>query len=461
MLKNSNECTKSELDLFYIPPTNTSIEEGRWVTCQPKTKVDSGSIEFLVSKDQYYIDLSNVYLKVQARVLIYTDDSTSVISENSIVAPVNNFMHSLFSQVDIKLNNISIENSNSVYPYKAYINELLNHGQEIKNTMLQSSLFFKDTAGKMDSIVIPAAASASSSSSAQGVQNNENKNEVKLDINEGFLNRRKLITSNGGSVDMCGRLHCDLFNSNRYLLNNVELQVNLTRNKNEFCLMGDNKNYGVKINNISLMVRKVSISPSVSLAHNLVLEKSLASYPLKEIIIRPITIESGVSTFTKDISSGTLPTRVVLGMVTNSAFSGAKNKNPFNFQHFNISSLDLRVNDISYPYSNALKFDFDKKEYMSGYWTLFDNIDNNKNGNYITRDDYANGYTLFAFDLSPDLCSGEHFSLQKTGTVSVELNFSKNTPEVLTLLAYFEMDKILYINNDRNVEYVKHVFSSK
>ena len=32
---NSLECTKSELDLFVVPTTNTAIEEGQWDTIQP------------------------------------------------------------------------------------------------------------------------------------------------------------------------------------------------------------------------------------------------------------------------------------------------------------------------------------------------------------------------------------------------------------------------------------------
>jgi len=48
-------------------------------------------------------------------------------------------------------------------------------------------------------------------------------------------------------------------------------------------------------------------------------------------------------------------------------------------------------------------------------------------GNSISRDDYANGYTLFAFDLTPDLsanCAG-HWNLVKHESLRLKMRFAK------------------------------------
>ena len=43
----SQECTKSELDLFTIPATQTSITKGQWIEYHPLRNItDSGPIEF-------------------------------------------------------------------------------------------------------------------------------------------------------------------------------------------------------------------------------------------------------------------------------------------------------------------------------------------------------------------------------------------------------------------------------
>ena len=48
--------------------------------------------------------------------------------------------------------------------------------------------------------------------------------------NKGFLARRKVLIGNG-SIELCDRLHIDLFNSN--LLNKVGIKVKIERSKNK------------------------------------------------------------------------------------------------------------------------------------------------------------------------------------------------------------------------------------
>jgi len=56
----SCECTKSELDLFIVPPTQTSIETGTFVEYNPIATISQGTpIEFSVTgAGQEYLDLS-------------------------------------------------------------------------------------------------------------------------------------------------------------------------------------------------------------------------------------------------------------------------------------------------------------------------------------------------------------------------------------------------------------------
>ena len=50
---------------------------------------------------------------------------------------------------------------------------------------------------------------------------------------------------------------------------------------------------------------------------------------------------------------------------------------------------------------------------IAGYQSLFSGIGklSQDTGNRINRSDYGSGYTLFAFDLTPDHCPGDHFQL--------------------------------------------------
>ena len=148
--QDSTVCIKSELDLFMTPSTNTSITSGGWFEINPTSSLSIGTpIEFRYEgSSNHYLQLSKTSLYLQVSVL---KDKTRVTTDIQ-VAPVNNFMHSLFSQIELSFNGQSFENSNNVYPYKAYLTDLLNYGQDSKNSYLQSSLFYKDDAGQHDNI---------------------------------------------------------------------------------------------------------------------------------------------------------------------------------------------------------------------------------------------------------------------------------------------------------------------
>ena len=61
-------------------------------------------------------------------------------------------MPSLFNQVDIILAGKVISSSANTYPYRAYIETLLNYSKKAKNTLLRMGLFCKDTAGHFDEL---------------------------------------------------------------------------------------------------------------------------------------------------------------------------------------------------------------------------------------------------------------------------------------------------------------------
>ena len=59
-IKNLSECSKSELDLFKLPPLNTSVEKGGWSEHSGDCKSNNESIRIDVEGSDDYIDLSNV-----------------------------------------------------------------------------------------------------------------------------------------------------------------------------------------------------------------------------------------------------------------------------------------------------------------------------------------------------------------------------------------------------------------
>ena len=425
----SCECAKSELDLFSVPPTQTSMEQGSWVECHPLTTVSDGSpIEFDVSgTGDDYIDFANTMLYVKAKVTQANENNLAAAAE---VGPVNLFLHSLFSQVDISLNGTLITSSTSTYPYRAMLETLLTYGQDAKSSQLTSALYYKDTSGNMDSLDFANADA----------------------INNGLATRRRL-TRQSQVIDMMGRIHTNIFFQERYMLNEVGVKIKLIRNKDTFCLMGDD-DYKVKITHASLFVRKVKLMPSVFLAHAKALERGTAKYPIHRVVCKSFTIPQHYRDVNHEkLFSGQLPTRIVIGLVDNRAFNGDRERNPFNFQHFNLHEIGLYLDGQQQHAVRPIEPNFTTGEYIRAYNTIFAGTGKlgADEGLFVDRGDYGNGYALYAFDLTADLGEEDHFSLVRQGSVRLALKFREALANTVTVVAYAEFENVIEIDRNRNV----------
>lgn len=123
---------KTELDIFSKLPIQTTVESGALQSYRPITSISNdGPIEFVVSgsSNDEYLDLGRVYLYVKARLttMVPPVPAGQQAPPAGTVGPVNNWLHSMFSQVDVYLNQKCITPPNNCYPYRAYIENLLNY----------------------------------------------------------------------------------------------------------------------------------------------------------------------------------------------------------------------------------------------------------------------------------------------------------------------------------------------
>ena len=79
-----------------------------------------------------------------------TKANGTALDAETKVGPVNLFLHSLFSQVDVSLNERLISASTNTYPYRVVIETLSNYRGDAKSSQLSMAMFYKDTPGKMD-----------------------------------------------------------------------------------------------------------------------------------------------------------------------------------------------------------------------------------------------------------------------------------------------------------------------
>lgn len=426
VFEHSCLAAKPELDLFSTPPTMAAVEESWSTEYQPTTSLDNTSpIKFTVSGDSnHYIDLhsSYVYLKVQ----IVKGDGTNLDPDTN-VGPINLLAHSLFQQVDVWLNDSLITSSSNLYHYRALFETLLSYSDESKKSQLTMSLYTKDTPQHMDNVA---------------------------DGNLGLVKRRAFIAESKPLSLIC-KLHSDIFFQKRYLLNGVDLKVKLVRNPDKFVIMSAaNTTYKLNITNASFFVRKVKINSGIQLQHIEMLDKKLvsATYPIRKVDMKTFNIATGSFSAQQEIFNGILPKRIVLALVKSAAFEGAYNKNPFNFNHENLSYTSLLIDGKMIP-QKPLVSNFQSGDTLRNYFMLLESTGHvfNNTGIDIDREDFNAGYTLLAFDLTPDLDETGCYHVVKKGVARLDLKFTDALAEPVNVIVFAEGDSEVKIDKNRQV----------
>jgi len=452
-IKNSNPCCKSELDLFSTNPTNTSIISSSYSTHGPKSafQKDQKSYEIEVAASDEYIDLNDIYLMTELQLTSSADFKSWDVSKS--VGPVNNLAHSIFNKVQVSLflgnKYVPIELDHSNYAYKAYFLDLLNYNDEGKKGWLQNALFVKDTDGQFDTTTIPITNGkdtvvSSRKSTKFTIDSNVIKTEL-VSLNDGFLKRREIVTEGKGKIKLISKIHCDLFNSNKLLLNGIGMKFNFTRNEDDFCLMGADKGT-VVINKIHIMVRKCMINDEVKKAHQLALKISPLKYPIKITKMFIYAINKETTGNDQEFGLGSvLPNKVIFGIVTDASYQGTSTTNPFKFLDHNLKEVKLVANTSTF---NISINEFDK-DFSEGYHSICDTLNYYGNNHCpISKDEYLGGNCLFAFNLNPDKGCSDQFNYIRTGNVGLKLKLKTVASENLKIVVLCEYDNQINIDDD-------------
>ncbi len=155
-----------------------------------------------------YIDLNQTMLVVRCSVT--KEDGTTDLGNTANIAPVNNFMHSMFSDVSLVLGDKQVEGGNFMYPYRAYLHNLLTYGSSAKKCLLQASGWVKD---------VPSATMHSKTDAS-------------------WKARAEWIDTTN-EIEFAGPLCLDTLVQSKYLLRNISIKIKLNRAKPVFLYGGN------------------------------------------------------------------------------------------------------------------------------------------------------------------------------------------------------------------------------
>lgn len=419
---------KTEFLAFELPPTQASIENTHEVEYSPLAAVnqsgDPQHIEFHIpGSAEEFVDLDSVFLKVAFN---YSGKKGANAATDDDLSVVNNLLHSMFEKVELSIQSTIVNPNSSLYPYRAYIENLLGYSAEAKNTYLAISGWDINDA---DSATDP-------------------------------IKRRAVTYKSGRDNVIFGMLHLDLAGQDKLILNGTSIRLTLQTAPAKFFLHAK-----ADVTDIKCIIRDVKLyvtKKRATTAQMQITERSLASrpacYPVRRIEMREHHITAGATSVSLDnIFSGTLPARIIMGMVDNGAVRGDQTKNPFNFDHYNINSACCYVNGEPVPrvpYKPSFKTG--SSSYQREYVSLFHNIGKMNPHPFcdLTFKAFGKGSTLFCFNLTADGSdsSSGHFNPVRRGVIRLDLSFVEALSKVVSVILFAEYDSVITIDRHRTVQ---------
>jgi len=291
--------TKSELNLFEIPPTQVVVENSRWKEVNLRNAcTNTGPYEFHIGPDPQLLHLSKNYLLIKLK--ITKADGTNLThagaNPDPLVGPINLIGKTFIKQVKLALNGMEVFDSSDKYAYRSFLETELNYGYDARFSHLQAAHYYQDTPH----------------------------DHIDDDANTGLTTRATpLRTSNW--VEVMAPIHCDLFAQNKYLLNNIDLRLTIYRNSDTFCLMSSHaaEAYKIEVNTMKWYVKGVEIGKSVGLALEKTLMHYTAKYPVRRVEMKTIHVDAGRrETPENALFNGQVPRRLVIGCVDGDAYHG-------------------------------------------------------------------------------------------------------------------------------------------
>ena len=425
-------CLRNQLDLFAAQPVAIGPVKATYEVLFPTSNISAPSapIEFVsAASSDNFTKLDETQLEIKASILT---ESGASPSESSVAAPVNNVLHSLFEQVEVYLGDTRVSSASLNYSYKAYIQTVTNFDAQEKDTHLSSQHFYRDN--------------NLSTVTARPADQSER--------NDGLIKRCKACTR-VDSFTMIGKPHCDIFNIRRLLLPGVSMRLRFIRSSQNFVMLHPTDKHKIVISSAKLKICRVAVSDAVSLATEKALDVRPAIYPMirSDIKIFHVPLGSGHHNC-ENLFNGSVPRRIVLGVIGNAAYNGAINKNPYNFKHHNVKEIIVYV-DGKPAVMNKLTMDYKNKQCAMAFMTLFFGRGGvgAANGNGLSVEDFRKGYALYSIDLTPTLEAGNTLTAfpPRTANIRVKLVFARNTTKVYNVVVLCESDATISIDQERNV----------
>ena len=207
-------------------------------------------------------------------------------------------------------------------------------------------------------------------------------------------------------------------------------------------------NFKLVLQDISLDVCWVKVAQAVINSHAAVLLRGKAAkYPLHCTEVLSFSVSQGQLNMQQDnLFLGQLPQELIVGIVDLWAYNESYDNNSLNFQHYNVNYVSISIDQLPFE---ALIPNFSNGQHIPCFNALhfcFDHGTHNDKGLGIDINEFGKGYTLYAFNFTPDLTCGDVHTLEKTGKIHVEIKFAKPLPYTVNVVVLAEFQNLMQMD---------------
>ena len=469
-------------NLFTLPPTDISAIRRNYVSMEPLS-ASITPVEFVVPPMVEYVDLSRSYFTVDFTLM---KNSSTKADKDIQCGPAPNLFHTIIRQPSVYLNNTLITEQTDTYPWKAYLETLLNFAPDASDTFLATQGWYKALDGFAD-FSSANIWNATDESSGSGTKYGHNDHITALkkgtitagsEKDKALADLLKLRNQCLNGIQLVGRPHIDIFQQDRLLVPGVEIKIRFDLNPKDFWLIGNNSD-GVQLVpegfKMKLHLCQVGLHPSLFQSVKKRRLSQNALYPTVRSEIRTYHMTSETLFDEFDIFRGRIPDRVIMVLIIPNQFNGKIGANPFSFKKHGVIDLKQYLNGEEQPYESLELTGYQKRDNdMEGYHRLMQasciqprhkdclikpqhwghlgvDLENSTAANVGQVNDGE--CTLFMMDNIASGCADDANTLNPRKRGNYRLRFRLESPGTFKVLIYGEFENTLQINRDGIVIY--------
>ena len=211
---------------------------------------------------------------------------------------------------------------------------------------------------------------------------------------------------------------------------NTVLDIDFGRHDSGFLLLTkhNNRNYILQMESCELLTRLVDMDEE-------------------------ITAEIDSVSISGTMEGNLLPRRIIVVMVREDAVHGNYNRDPFNYQHFNLAEFSLKVGSEQIPLPELkCNMDDDSNDILRPLFSALlanHSLFSNKELG-INPSNYRNGNVFLAWDLS-QMPPGQSFEMTQEKPVSLILKLRRANNFVINVIVHTEYDSEVEMLKNRKV----------